>query len=54
VGRRILFKIRCGLRAAEWFVADLTSNPADCTLAYGHHPRWSSGEHGSNRTMANF
>jgi acid phosphatase type 7 len=39
----------------QWFSADLAANPADCTLAYGHHPRWSSGTvHGDHTTMANF
>jgi hypothetical protein len=31
-----------------WLVADLQAHPTDCTLAYWHHPRWSSGRHGSN------
>ena len=32
---------------AEWLRADLAANDAGCTLAYWHHPRWSSGsEHG--------
>ncbi len=31
-----------------WLVADLAAHPAACTLAYWHHPRWSSGRHGSN------
>jgi hypothetical protein len=30
-----------------WLADDLASSDADCTLAYWHHPRWSSGnEHG--------
>jgi hypothetical protein len=34
---------------AEWLRADLAEHPATCTLAYWHHPRWSSGdEHGSD------
>lgn len=32
----------------EWLRRDLASNPASCTLAYWHHPRFSSGRHGSN------
>jgi hypothetical protein len=31
-----------------WLVADLAAHPAECTLAYWHHPRWSSGRHGSS------
>jgi Calcineurin-like phosphoesterase len=32
---------------ADWLRADLAANDAECTLAYWHHPRWSSGsEHG--------
>jgi hypothetical protein len=27
---------------------DLATHPATCTLAYWHHPRWSSGTHGSD------
>ncbi len=34
---------------AAWLRADLAEHPATCTLAYWHHPRWSSGdEHGSD------
>ncbi|MGH2463248.1 MAG: metallophosphoesterase family protein [Candidatus Limnocylindria bacterium] len=32
---------------AAWLRADLAEHPAACTLAYWHHPRWSSSdEHG--------
>jgi F5/8 type C domain-containing protein/calcineurin-like phosphoesterase family protein/glycosyl hydrolase family 99 len=31
-----------------WLKADLAANPASCTLAYWHHPLFSSGEHGNN------
>ena len=27
----------------DWLKADLAGHPATCTLAYWHHPRWSSG-----------
>jgi 3',5'-cyclic AMP phosphodiesterase CpdA len=37
---------------ARWLRADLTEHPARCTLAYAHHPRFSSGVHGSDRTLA--
>ena len=30
-----------------WLLADLVAHPATCTLAYWHHPRFSSGEHGN-------
>ena len=38
----------------RWLQADLTSHPTRCTLAYWHHPRFSSGEHGSNVAYAPF
>ena len=31
-----------------WLVADLAAHPAGCTLAYWHHPRYSSGKHGGD------
>jgi uncharacterized protein YjdB/PKD repeat protein len=31
-----------------WLKADLAANPAECTLAYWHHPRFSSGDHGNS------
>jgi hypothetical protein len=31
---------------AAWLEADLAGSDALCTLAYGHHPRFSSGDHG--------
>ena len=38
----------------RWLRADLAANPARCTLAYWHHPRFSSGYHGTNATYAAF
>ena len=32
----------------QWLKADLAARPAPCTLAYWHHPRFSSGQHGSS------
>jgi acid phosphatase type 7 len=32
----------------RWLRADLASHPVACTLAFWHHPRWSSGFHGNN------
>ena len=36
----------------RWLAADLASSSARCTLGYWHHPRFSSGRHGSDETMA--
>jgi hypothetical protein len=35
----------------QWLRADLAAHPAACTVAYWHHPRFSSGEHGSQAFM---
>ena len=35
----------------DWLRADLAAHPARCTLAYWHHPLYSSGGHGSVPTM---
>lgn len=35
-----------GSEQLRWLRADLEANPARCTLAYFHHPRFSSGRHG--------
>ena len=37
---------------AEWLRADLAANPRFCTLAYWHHPVFSSGQHGNDPKMA--
>lgn len=34
-----------------WLKADLAQNKARCTLAYWHHPLFSSGGHGNNEVM---
>jgi hypothetical protein len=41
--------VACGPTSAEvrWLAADLAAHPTRCALAYWHHPRWSSGLHGS-------
>jgi acid phosphatase type 7 len=36
----------------RWLAADLERHPTLCTLAYWHHPRYSSGLHGSDATVA--
>lgn len=35
----------------DWLEADLAAHPSECTLAYWHHPRYSSGGHGNHVTM---
>ncbi len=43
----------CGVGSAQetWLKADLAAHPTACTLAYWHHPRYSSGQHGSFTAM---
>jgi acid phosphatase type 7 len=43
----------CGAGSPQetWLRQDLAANPASCTLAYWHHPRFSSGEHGDTPAM---
>jgi hypothetical protein len=36
----------------QWLAADLRRHRARCTLAYWHHPRFSSGEHGDQLQTA--
>jgi hypothetical protein len=35
----------------QWLRQDLAAHPAQCTLAYWHHPRFNSGEVGNNIKM---
>ena len=35
----------------RWLDADLAASPARCTVAYMHHPRFSSGLHGSDTSL---
>lgn len=35
----------------KWLKADLKANSKACTLAFWHHPRFSSGLHGNNKTL---
>ena len=35
----------------QWLRADLAAHPTTCTLAYWHHPRFSSGSHGNVSAM---
>ncbi|MCM8750529.1 metallophosphoesterase [Thermomicrobiaceae bacterium CFH 74404] len=36
---------------AEWLRSDLAAHPTQCAVAYWHHPRFSSGQHGDFRSM---
>jgi acid phosphatase type 7 len=36
---------------ARWLEADLAAHPSACTLAFWHHPRFSSGVHGNGEFM---
>ena len=38
--------VRAGSAQEQWIRADLAANSARCTLAYFHHPLFSSGPHG--------
>src|SRR5918995_1127737 len=38
----------------QWLKADLAANSNACTLAYWHHPRFSSGMHGDESSVAPF
>ncbi len=44
----------CGAGSPQerWLRADLAAHPARCTLAYWHHPRFSSGLHGGTEAVA--
>ena len=44
----------CGVGSPQeaWLRADLAAHPTTCALAYWHHPRFSSGEHGDHASMA--
>jgi hypothetical protein len=46
----------CGVDSpqGQWLQADLLANPATCTLAYSHKPRFSSGRHGNHSSMPDF
>ena len=38
---------KAGSKQEKWLRADLAANPTACALAYWHHPRFSSGYHGT-------
>lgn len=43
-----------GSPQTKWLAADLAAHPGVCTLAYWHHPRFSSGPHGNDATYDAF
>ena len=43
--------VRSTSAQAVWLRADLAASPRKCTLAYWHHPLFSSGRNGSSRPM---
>jgi hypothetical protein len=47
-------KVSCATGSAQeqWLRQDLAANPRSCTLAYWHHPRFSSGNHGNTTAMS--
>lgn len=46
-------KVDCRAERA-WLDAEMTAHPSACSLIALHHPRFSSGEHGSNAGMRRF
>ncbi len=48
------FVVGCaaGGEQEQWLRADLAANPRQCVLAYWHHPRFSSGQHGNDAEVA--
>jgi len=45
---------QAGSPEEAWLRADLAAHPAACTLAYWHHPRFSSGPHGNDARFVPF
>ena len=41
-----------GSAQENWLRSDLAANPTKCTLAFWHHPRFSSGQAGSPTNMS--
>ena len=44
--------IRADSLQVRWLKEDLAAHPSRCSLAYWHHPRWTSGESGDNGRVA--
>jgi hypothetical protein len=42
---------KAGSPEEQWLRQDLAQHPAPCTVAMWHHPRYSSGEHGDDKSM---
>ena len=42
---------KAGSPQEQWLRQDLAAHPAPCTIAMWHHPRYSSGEHGDDKSM---
>ena len=45
---------QAGSPQEQWLRADLAASTARCTLAYWHHPRFSSSDHGNDDRFADF
>ncbi len=43
---------REGSEQYAWLKAELEANPGKCTIAMMHHPRFSSGSHGSSKSVS--
>jgi hypothetical protein len=43
--------VAAGSAQLQWLAADLAANPTACTVAYWHHPRFSSGVYGNDASM---
>ncbi len=43
-----------GSEQHDWLVAELEASDAQCTVAYWHHPRFSSGPHGPDELVTPF
>ncbi len=42
---------KAGSPQEQWLRQDLAAHPAPCTAAMWHHPRYSSGDHGDDKSM---
>lgn len=49
-------EVACGRNSpqVDWLQSDLAQSHAKCLVAYWHHPRWSSGRHGSSDSVDAF
>ena len=43
-----------GSPQGQWLLFDLASHPSKCTIAYWHHPLFTSGQNGDNPRMRGF